>query len=378
MLICAMLNCLFGQASLATIPVLLDDRGISESLSAVLNMLFPLSCIFFRKYSMQIAAKYSTRWTSAIGFLILLLSNIFFDKITSIPLIMAIRIFQGLALCYMTGVLAALASENVPGDRFEEGVGYFGAAVPVMSFFGPAIGRILVSQMGTSKMLYGLSAIMLIPIIVLILCPIPNLKPVPKKTVTGEKQPLFERASIAPSLLVMCIVGAKTSMVSFLPLYAQKFDIDKTIFFYIAAGIGVFGIRIFTTILKKSLPTNPSVIGSIIFCTVTLLVLPKSNNAALYTLIGFFYGVSQGILQPCLLAKALAAASPDHKSTATVTYYIFNDIGTAVLGMSWGYIAQYVSYYAVFVVAAIVNFAAFWGWIVLCSREKIAVKTGAA
>lgn len=51
MLLCALLNCLFGQASLAAIPVVLNARGISESMSAVLNMLFPLSCIFFRKYS---------------------------------------------------------------------------------------------------------------------------------------------------------------------------------------------------------------------------------------------------------------------------------------------------------------------------------------
>ena len=40
MLLCALLNCLFGQASLAAIPVVLNALGISESMSAVLNMLF--------------------------------------------------------------------------------------------------------------------------------------------------------------------------------------------------------------------------------------------------------------------------------------------------------------------------------------------------
>ena len=369
MLLCALLNCLFGQASLAAIPVVLNARGISESMSAVLNMLFPLSCIFFRKYSMQIASRYSTRWTSALSFAILLISNILFEKIANIPCLMAIRIFQGLALCYITGVLSALASENVPQDRFEEGVGYFGAVVPVMSFFGPAVGRILVSRLGVAKMLYGLSAIMLIPIFTLICFSIPDLKPVPKKTASGEKQPLLERASIAPSVLLMCVAGAQTSMVSFLPLYAQKYNIDKTLYLYIPAGIGVFTIRILTTILKKKLPDNKSVIASFGVCVLTLLILPKSNNALLYAIFGLCYGFAQGVLQPCFITQALSAAPLGHKSTATVTYYIFNDIGTVVLGMSWGYIAQYISYYAVFLVAACVNIAAFCGWLLLCLKN---------
>ena len=68
----------------------------------------------------------------------------------------------------------------------------------------------------------------MIPIFTLICFSIPDLKPVPKKTASGEKQPLLERASIAPSVLLMCVAGAQTSMVSFLPLYAQKYNIDKT------------------------------------------------------------------------------------------------------------------------------------------------------
>ena len=53
---CAMIalglfNCLFGQSSLATIPVLMDNRGVSEAAAAVINMLFPLAALFFRTYT---------------------------------------------------------------------------------------------------------------------------------------------------------------------------------------------------------------------------------------------------------------------------------------------------------------------------------------
>ena len=121
--------------------------------------------------------------------------------------------------------------------------------------------------------------------------------------------------------------------------------------------------------MKKKLPDNKSVIASFGVCVLTLLILPKSNNAFLYAIFGLCYGFAQGVLQPCFITQALSAAPLGHKSTATVTYYIFNDIGTVVLGMSWGYIAQYISYYAVFLVAACVNIAAFCGWLLLCLKN---------
>ncbi|MBS5725511.1 MAG: MFS transporter, partial [Clostridiales bacterium] len=289
-----------------------------------------------------------------------------------IPAILALavcRVLMGVGYSAATTANNTASTDVIPASRLTEGVGYFGAVVPVMSFFGPAVGRILVSRLGVAKMLYGLSAIMLIPIFTLICFSIPDLKPVPKKTASGEKQPLLERASIAPSVLLMCVAGAQTSMVSFLPLYAQKYNIDKTLYLYIPAGIGVFTIRILTTILKKKLPDNKSVIASFGVCVLTLLILPKSNNAFLYAIFGLCYGFAQGVLQPCFITQALSAAPLGHKSTATVTYYIFNDIGTVVLGMSWGYIAQYISYYAVFLVAACVNIAAFCGWLLLCLKN---------
>ena len=63
------------------------------------------------------------------------------------------------------------------------------------------------------------------------------------------------------------------------------------------------------------------------------------------------------------------AADPSHKSIATVTYYMFNDVGTTAGGMLWGYIAQYLSYYTVFLVAAAINLLTLLGWVLLLKRR---------
>lgn len=279
--------------------------------------------------------------------------------------LMIIRILQGLALCYMTGVFAALAAENVPADRFEEGVGYFGAVVPTMSFFGPAVGRILVAKLGTDGVLYGLSCLMLLPIVIIAVTRMPDIKPL---TVTDVRRKLnIEPAAIPASLFLMCIAGAQTSMVSFLPLYATKYDINTTLFFYIAAGLGVLIIRIATTILKKQMLKNMAV-AAFAVCIGTLLLLPIFHNAFHCMVFGLIYGVAQGTLQPHFIALALEAAPTDSKSAATVTYFIFNDIGTVVLGVAWGYIAQFWGYYNVFVTAAAINMIAMVGWVIYSKK----------
>lgn len=375
MIALGLLNCLFGQSSMATIPVLLNSRGISESLAAVLNMLFPFSCIFFRRYTVKIGSKVSCKWSVAFCFSMLLASNVIIDKITDMRWMIPIRIAQGLSICYIAGVLASLVAETVPEKRFDEGMGYFSIGIPAMSFLGPALSRILLARYGYSKMLYGLSVIMIVPILICCFCPIPDLRPSSaNESGKSGKEAMIAWKAIPASLLLMCVSGAHTSIVSFLPLHAQKYNLNRTLFFYIAAGVGVFGIRIVTTVMKRRLPEGFFIPAGLLACMLVLTGLPKTDNSVLYMIMGLLYGIAQGFLQPFFISCALQAVPTDQKSIATVTYYIFNDIGTVVFGMAWGYIAQYLDYYSVFIVAAAANMVVWFGWIYYsvhccCSRK---------
>ncbi len=373
MILLGLFNCLFGQSSLATLPVLMDSRGVSESIAAAVNMLFPLACLFFRRYAVKIGSMVSSKLSIFVCFVVLSVSNIFLDGISDVGWVIPIRIVQGLAICYIAGVIASLVAETVPSDRFDEGMGYFSIAIPVMSFFGPALCRILLANFGYSKMLRGLSALMLLPVAISLLTKMPNLKPVEREK-TDKRDPFIEKRSIPASLLLMGSAMAATCTVSFLPLYAQRYALNHTLYFYMAAGIGVFGIRIAATIFKRSIPEQNSIPVSIVILTFVLLVLPVTNNPALSVIMGILYGMAIGLVQPYLITAALKSADPAHKSIATVTYYMFNDVGTVAGGMLWGYIAQYISYYAVFMAAAAINLFTLLGWLVLMKAKSVAVE----
>lgn len=362
MIALGLFNCLFGQSSLAALPVLMNSRGVSESAAGVLNMLFPLACICFRRYAVKIGSRVSSSRSICFCFVLLAGSNLCLDVLPGVGWVIPIRIAQGLAICYIAGVIASLVAETVPADRFEEGMGYFSIAIPVMSFFGPALCRVLIERVGYSQTLRGLSAVMIVPIILSLAVRLPQLRPV-ERAPGGEREPFLERKSVPPSLLLMGSAMAATCTVSFLPLYAQKYDLNHTLFFYLAAGVGVLGIRVATTVFHKTIPEKLSIPVASGVLALVLLVLPRNGQPALAVVMGVAYGISVGLVQPYFIAMALRAAEPGHKSVATVTYYIFNDIGTSAGGMLWGYIAQYVGYYAVFVTAAAINLAAFGGWL---------------
>ena len=373
---CAMIalglfNCLFGQSSLATIPVLMDNRGVSEAAAAVINMLFPLAALFFRTYTVRIGARVSSRASIGFCFIVLAVSNVCLNWAPAVGWVIPVRVAQGLAICYIAGVIASLLAETVPQDRFEEGMGYFSIAIPAMSFFGPALCRILIAQVGYEKMLYGISLLMLIPIVLSFRARLPQLTPA-KPAARSRKVGVIERKAVPASLLLMGAAMAATCTVSFLPLYAEHYHLNNTLSFYLIAGVGVFVIRIVTTVFKKDLPGRYAIPAATVVLVSVLLLLPRTDSIPLDMLMGFPYGMAVGVVQPYFIAMALKAADPSRKSVATVTYYIFNDIGTTAGGILWGYIAQYVSYYAVFVTAALINAATFLGWIAVAGRRSAA------
>ena len=370
---CAMIalglfNCLFGQSSMATIPILMDSRGVSESIAAIINILFPLSCLFFRRYAVKIGTMVSTRQSICFCFVVLAASNIGLELMQGKLWIVLIRISQGLSICYIAGVIASLVAETVPPDRFTEGMGYFSIGIPVMSFFGPALCRILLANLGYSKMLRGISAMMILPILISLFIRLPRLRPMPPAP-SGHREPFLEKRSIPPSTLLMGSAMAATCTVSFLPLYAQNYGLQHTLFYYMAAGIGVLGIRLFSTVLHKSIPEERAFPLATLILVAVLITLPLTDSIPLYLFMGLFYGIAIGIIQPYFIALALNAADPSHKSIATVTYYMFNDVGTTAGGMLWGYIAQYLSYYTVFLVAAAINLLTLLGWVLLLKRR---------
>lgn len=364
MIALGLLNCLFGQSSMAIIPILMDSRGVSEFAAAVLNILFPLSCLFFRRCAVKLGSMVSSRRSICFCFVVLAVSNLALDAIQWMIGIVFIRISQGLSICYIAGVIASLVAETVPADRFAEGMGYFSIGIPVMSFFGPALCRVLLGSLGYSKMLWGISLIMVIPIVLSLAAKLPNLRPAAPAG-PRQREPFLEKASVPPSLLLMGSAMAATCTVSFLPLYAQRYGLQHTLSFYMAAGVGVFGIRIFSTLFHKNIPEARALPLSTAILAAVLVILPLTDQIPLYLLMGLFYGMAIGIIQPYFIALALKAAAPSHKSIATVTYYMFNDVGTSAGGMLWGYIAQYLSYYSVFVTAAGINLLTLLGWLVL-------------
>lgn len=364
--------CLFGQSMMAAIPAMMKASGFTEFISGTVVSLFPLSSMLFRRPAGKLAAWLPPKQTLLFCFLILVLSGIAFPNIDLLFQFYPLRIAQGISICLIGVVLGNLVADTIPPERFDEGMGYYSIGVPAMSFLGPAVSRILVAEIGYRLMLYILSAITAVALPLCLLSTLKNTNrtaPAPAIEASHTRLPLLERCALPASFMLLATVLAHSCIVSFLPLYAQQTGLPNTVPFYLAAAVGILAIRLSATLFHIRFPERTAVPLAYAICIVSMLLVPTFHLLPSAVLLGGLYGMAIGILQPYYIAKALLAAPPGRRNLATVTYYIFMDVGYASGGLLWGYVAQYLGYSSVFFVAIFVNLCGLVAWFLLSHRS---------
>lgn len=364
-----LLACLYGQSMMAMIPVMMNARGMPEFAAGILGALFPLSSIFFRTHASDLGNRLPCRGMIAVCFGVLMVSSLLFYSCHTFFVLALLRIAQGLSVCLSCLTLGAVVAATIPPDRFDEGMGYYSIGVPAMSFLGPAASRMLVARLGYQQMLFALS---LIAALALALCLVSTIENPARFTERPPRRPIpifaLEKAALPSSLLLLGSVLAHTCVVSFLPLYAQRYDLGGILIFYFAAGAGIIAVRLAATVFQPKSSSALPILLSFGVCILTMLLLPMLNEPLLSAAVGLCYGISVGILQPHFIAQALLSTPLARRDQATVTYYIFTDLGYAGGSLLWGYISQFLGYSSVFVVAVLIHAATLCSWILFGRR----------
>ncbi len=347
MVVLNLLMCLYGQSMMAALPVMLTGDGYSEAMAGVAVSLFPFSSMLFRPFGAGLVRRGRHRSVLLVSLGMLCASGVVFPHLGALPLIYATRVVQGFAICLLGITLGASVARSIPPDRFEEGMGYYSIGIPAMSFVGPAISRILVGEIGSASLMYLLSILMAMAVVLCVVSGIDNQSQIAAREEKGRLRWL-ELASVPASLMLMLSVLAHSSVVSFLPLYADRCGLTGTVGFYLAAGVGILGIRAAVTLFRFTPPEKTALLGGYGTCVACMLLIPYFRGPVLPVVCGTLYGMSIGLIQPHFIAKALRAAPPDRREAATVTYYIGTDIGYALGGILWGLTAQHLGYGRVF------------------------------
>jgi len=183
----------------------------------------------------------------------------------------------------------------------------------------------------------------------------------------------FWRLLLSPRIripaLVMLLIGlAFGTLSTFVPLYIAEAKVDLNAgFFYTAAAIASFGIRLVTGRASDRYGRGLFISMSLAFYSLSMLLLWTAHSAQVFLIAGFIEGAGAGTLIPMMVALMADRSHPQERARILALCVSGFDVGIAIAGPIFGSVAEQVGYRSLFGFCAIL---AFIGLVVFATQSS--------
>jgi len=344
---------------MCTMPLLASRGGYDVGISGLVVAAFSFASVLFRPFTGYIAPVLPGRKSVAACLIFFSLTCLLLFLSPPILLTILLRAAQGIAMCIYGTIYGAIVSNLIPADRFQEGMGYYSIGVPAMSFFGPALGLAAIHMAG-DRMMFLL--LMFWTLSAGLICLNLRTEDAPVAPRLQKRQynvfkTSFALGAVFPSAILMLVSVAHNSLVSYLSIFAAEQGAGNVTEFYLAAGCGIVSVRLLLTMSRSRIGEQPLMLPALGVLGLCLVFVPSLPNGNAMYLLAMMYGCALGIVQPGLIAMALARCPGDRRSAATATYYLGIDLGSGIGGVLWAAVAQLSGYRMIYSIAAGIVFA---------------------
>ena len=360
------------QMTLPTIPIFVSDLGGSDQLIGIIVGIFTFSALLFRPYAGHSLETKGRGPIYLFGLGLFVLSVGSFGFITSMGILIMMRVIQGIGWGFSTTASGTIATDLIPPKRRGEGMGYFGLSGNLALAFGPALGLTLVGFLSFTQLflicaVLGLTAFLLATRI--------KYKKV-DESIDKTKPARFdviEKTAVNPSILLFFVTLTFGGIAAFLPLHAEEQGVAGIQFYFITYALFLMLSRVFAGKLydKKGdifvIPPGTLLIFS------AMLLLAWLPNMTTMMIAGALYGLGFGSVQPALQAWAVDKALPNRKGMANATFFSFFDLGVGVGAILFGQLAFIYNYSLIYIVSAgsVLLALSFYIFLVVTGRRKL-------
>ncbi len=357
------------QMTLPTIPLFVHELGGSDQLIGIIVGIFTFSALLLRPYAGHSLESKGRGPVYIVGLALFVLSVGSFGFITSMSMLIMMRIIQGVGWGFSTTASGTIATDLIPPKRRGEGMGYFGLSGNLALAFGPALGLTLAGYISFT-LLFIICALLGLTALILAL----NIEYKKVDESSDKTKParfdVLEKSAINPSILLFFITVTFGGITSFLPLYAAEKDITGIQLYFISFAIFLMVSRVFAGKLYDKKGDIYVIPPGVILIFVAMLLLSWLPNTTTMIIAGALYGLGFGSVQPALQAWAVNNAAKNRKGMANATFYSFFDLGVGVGAMLFGQLAFLFNYGLIYIVSACSVFLALLYYIFLIATGR--------
>lgn len=322
--------------------------GISMSWAGTVVGLFSITSLIIRPFTGYITDNYNKKYLLVYGCFFVAIAIAGYVLTSSLSIIVVFRIIHGIAFGINSTAIVALASEYIPGDKFNEGIGYLGLGQIIASAVGPGFGVWIMNRYGI-QVSFVISAMFSVASVVCML-----LFQYEKTVRTQTKRKKIRLDEILSfNVMDYTFIGGVYSFMngaiaSFLVLYAAEKNIMDVSVYFTVCAVFLFLARPISGKIVDRFGIRYVVYPGIILSIVSLVMLANADTLMGIICSAIARSLAQGSVQPSVQAACIKRVGLDKSGVATSTYYLGGDVGQGLGPIIGGFIVGSLGYEGVF------------------------------
>lgn len=275
--------------------------------------------------------------------------------VSSLPLLLAIRLFSGIGIGCIGTVTGTLIARIVPSHKRGLGLSYFSLSTIIALAAGPFFGIFLMQRMTFSELFLlclGLGALSLVLALFVRL-------PGAEAPETRRGHPAlgdFIEFTVVPLCLTILLAGVCYGCIqAFIATHAAHAGLEGVAsFYFLAYAAVVFLTRPLTGRLIDARGENPVAYPALILMALSLFLLARADSAWMLLLSGALLGAGYGNFQSVAQVTCIKLVPRHRFGQATSTFFIFLDLGVGLGPYALGQLVPSLGYNGLFMAAAAV------------------------
>ncbi len=356
------------QMTLPTIPLFVESLGGNERLIGLVIGIFTFSALIVRPYAGQALETKGRRFVFLLGLIIFVFTVGIFGFMTSIFLLFAMRIIQGIGWGFSTTASGTIATDLIPRKRRGEGMGYYGLFGNIAIAIGPSFGLILADVLSFQQLFIICGLLGLVSWLLASTIRYKKVESSPKAT--SRKFGIYERSAIQPAILVFFITVTFGGIATFLPLYTIQQGVSGIQWYFFIYAVSLMATRLYAGQIYDRKGHQAIYIPSALLITIAMLLLAWMPSNTVLFIAAILYGLGFGSVQPALQAWAVEKAADNRKGMANATFFSFFDLGIGIGAIVFGQIGYWLNYRSIYITAAISVFISIIIYIVWLLQNK--------
>ncbi len=328
-----------NQLQLSTYPLYVHalSDGANE-LIGISGALSTVAALIVRPFAGYGVDRFGRKIILFIGVAFLLTALLGYTLFSTITIVLILRTIFGFGWGISTTSSNTIAADIIPKSRFGEGMGFFTLSQSFSLALAPMIGLFLFEKFDFNGVAF--TSISLLTIVAFIAVS-GNYKKPSKKI---KKFSPYEKSAYKPSLIMITIGIAISSVFSFIILYGKEMNYAHVGLFFTLYAITLFISR---PLLGRAIDHYgysrvliPGFIGFII----SMALLAFFPSEIVFYMAAMIQGVAYGAVQTSLQTMAVTDAPMERKGAANATFFSGFDIGIGTGSLIAGSLSGLIGY----------------------------------